>query len=914
MVLPAARSLGDANGPARTARSALMPPQTPIAHDRPGDGDLVEPQRDGSAPQLALFVGSASIAAAIGGLVVAIAGLAFAEPRSVLLGLVALVYAIWLATIGVRTELLRQPEIVGKIAAFTLVVVALAALLEPAVAFAMAISAFIPCVLALPFLGSRATGGILLVAGAVSFGSFLAGQLVPRSDRLPRDLAAGMAWLTLALAYGFLLVVLWEVSRRMKTTAEDLRTVVAMSNDVSRTMDPQLVGDRIARHIALAVGASDCALSYWDRVGDRLVTLGYFPTERRTALQPSYSLAEYPETRRVLELARPVIVDTIDPNADRNEVAYLKSINQRSMAIVPLIAASTTIGTLELTSERSGAFDARHVEIATMLAGEAAMALENARLYDEIRHQALHDGLTGLANRVLFRDRVIQALERTRGRDGKPFGILFIDLDDFKVLNDTLGHARGDDVLVAAAGRVSASLRPADTAARLGGDEFAVLLEDVGDEETALSIAIRLADALREPLELGDASPRIAASIGVALSGTAGETADDLLRNADVAMYAAKASSRGRAEVFRSAQRAEAAERSDLAALLRGVDERGELRLDYQPIVQLGTDAGAVVGLEALVRWQLPDRPLMMPGQFIDLAEETGDIVPMGRWILREACRQTREWQVRLELPTLEISVNLSARQFQEHDLVDAVRSVLEETGLPPACLTLEITESGLMQRTAGTIGRLAELRALGIHLAIDDFGTGYSSLSYLERFPVDILKIDRSFISSIETSGERPAIARAIVELGRTLGLTVVAEGIEQRRAGRLARQPRLPARPGLPVLATDGRRRDRGVPRGRRDPPRPRHRAGRRGGRPGRRAAAPTQAPARLRGVARARQNGLTTISQRMTSRPTPPIVTRISGWRFVRRAARSSGLALPVGSLSTIDGRPTAFRTCP
>ena len=550
-----------------------------------------------------------------------------------------------------------------------------------------------------------------------------------------------------------------------------------MSNDLSRTMDPQLVGDRIARHIARAVGANDCALSYWDRPNDRVVTLGYFPLERRSALQPTYSLADYPETRRVLDIGEPTIIDTTDPLADRHEVGYLRSIGQRSMAIVLPVAAGTTIGTVELTSERSGLFDARGVELATMLAGEAAMALENARLYDEIRHQALHDGLTGLANRVLFRDRVVQALERRHGREGRPFAVLFIDLDDFKVLNDTLGHARGDDVLIAAAARVEASLRPSDTAARLGGDEFAVLLDDVGDEQTAPSIAIRLADTLRQPINVGDASPSIAASIGVALSGE-DETADDLLRNADVAMYAAKASSRGRAEVFRSTLRAEAAARQDLAALLRGVEQRGELRLDYQPIVELGS--GAVVGLEALVRWQPPDRPLLMPGQFIDIAEETGDIVPMGLWILREACRQTREWQVRLGLPSLQISVNLSARQFQEPDLVETIRVVLDETGLPPSSLILEITESGLMQRTAGTVGRLADC-GRSAHLAIDDFGTGYSSLSYLERFPVDILKIDRSFIANVSATGERPAIARAIVDLGRTLGLRVVAEGIEE-------------------------------------------------------------------------------------------------------------------------------------
>ncbi len=756
-----------------------MPPSTSADRIIPGDGYLVEPQSDGSARQLALLIRGVAIAGAMVGGLEALFGFAYGETRAVVLGLTAVAYASWLARLSMRFDDLRQAETIARIAAATLVLVALAAILEPTIAFAMAFASLLPVVLVLPFLGSRAIGRILVVGGIVGLGSVLAGEFLPRGDRLPAALSGGIASLTFVLVYGFLLVFLWEVSRRMKSTADDLRSVVAMSNDVSRTMDPQLVGDRIARHIARAVGASDCALSYWDHPGDRLVTLGYYPPERRGTLQPAYLLADYPETRRVLELARPVIIDTIDPNADPKEVAYLKSIDQRSMAIVPLIAAGTTIGTLELTSARSGAFDARHVEIATMLAAEAAMALENARLYDEIRHQALHDGLTGLANRVLFRDRVVQALERSRGRDGRPFGVLFIDLDDFKVVNDTLGHARGDDVLVAAAMRVAASLRPADTAARLGGDEFAVLLDDVGDEETALSIAIRLADALREPIELGDASPMIAASIGVAVSGTDGETADDLLRNADVAMYAAKSSSRGRAELFRSATRAEAAARSDLAALLRGVEGRGELRLDYQPIVELAS--GAVVGLEALVRWQLPDRPLLMPIQFIDLAEETGDIVPMGRWILRESCRQTREWQLRLALPDLEVSVNLSARQFQEQDLVESVRSVLAETGLPAASLTLEITESGLMQRTAGTIGRLAELRALGIHLAIDDFGTGYSSLSYLERFPVDILKIDRSFIAGISATGERPAIARAIVELGRTLGLQVVAEGIEQ-------------------------------------------------------------------------------------------------------------------------------------
>jgi diguanylate cyclase (GGDEF)-like protein len=745
----------------------------------PSDPRAVDARPDSRQRQLVLLVRAVAVAAAVIGLMELGMGAAFGDSRSVLLGVTTMIYAAWVAHESSRLTFEGQPAAIARISFVTLAVIGVSAVLQPEVAPAMAIAALLPGVLTLPFLDGRQVRRVLTLAGVVGIGSVIAGEVVPARNAIPAQLTAALAFVTLIMAFGFLLVFLLEVSRRMTSTADDLRSIVAMSNDLSRTMDPQLVGDRIARHIARAVGANDCALSYWDRPNDRVVTLGYFPLERRSALQPTYSLSDYPETRRVLESGTATIIDTADPTADRHEVSYLRSIGQLSSAIVPLVAAGTTVGTVELTSEASGAFDDRGVELAMMLASEAAMALENARLYDEIRHQALHDGLTGLANRVLFRDRVVQALERRHGREGRPFAILFIDLDDFKVLNDTLGHARGDDVLIAAAARVEASLRPSDTAARLGGDEFAVLLDDVGDEATALSIAIRLADALRQPVELGDASPAIAASIGVALSGSDNETADDLLRNADAAMYAAKASSRGRAEVFRSALRSEAAARTDVAAQLRGVEQRGELRLDYQPIVELGSCA--VVGLEALVRWQPPDRPLLMPGQFIDIAEETGDIVPMGLWILREACRQTHEWQLRLGLPTLQVSVNLSARQFQEPDLVDSIRHALDETGLPPSSLILEITESGLMQRTAGTIGRLDELRALGTHLAIDDFGTGYSSLSYLERFPVDILKIDRSFIANVSATGERPAIAKAIVELGRTLGLRVVAEGIEE-------------------------------------------------------------------------------------------------------------------------------------
>ncbi|MEX1170435.1 MAG: EAL domain-containing protein [Chloroflexota bacterium] len=756
-------------------------PHHPIAPDtafRAGSPD-VPTLSDGRARQLALMIrGIGLVILPIDGLELLV-GVAYGEWRAIVLGMASLTYAFWLLHLSRRPDVLARESTITRLALATLGLIAVAAVLEPTIAVAMAIGALLPGVLVLPFLRSPAVGRVLAVVGLVGIGSVVAGQVVPASSLLPPEVTGPLSFATMVLSYGFVLLFLWEVSRRLKGTTDDLRSVVALSSDLSSTMDPQLVGYRIVRHIAQTVGATECGLCYWDRTSDRLVTMGVYPAERASVLLPWYPLSDFPATRQVLETSTPLIVNVADPMADASEVAYLATLGMRSMAMVPLIAAGNPIGTLELMSERSDAFTARDLEMAAMLGAEGAMALENARLYERISHQALHDGLTGLANRVLFRDRVTTAIERARGRDGRQFAILFIDLDDFKTLNDMLGHARGDDILMAVARRVSESLRPSDTAARLGGDEFAVILEAVEDEATALSIAIRMADALREPMEIHGGLTTVAASIGVALSGTLGETADDLLRNADVAMYAAKSTSRGRAQVFQSVLRADAVARSELAGLLRGSEQRGELRLDYQPIVVLET--GAVVGLEALVRWQPPERPLLMPDQFIDLAEQTGDIVPMGIWILREACRQTRAWQVRLGLPDLQVSVNLSARQFQEHDLVETVRTVLEETELAPSSLVLEITESGLMQRTSGTIGRLTELRSLGIHLAIDDFGTGYSSLSYLERFPVDSLKIDRSFVAELLPTGERPAIARAIVELGRTLDLRVVAEGIEE-------------------------------------------------------------------------------------------------------------------------------------
>ncbi len=753
---------------------------TPSPPDRPARAD---PQPAVAVPGASILVGLVrliGVTALAIGLLEAIAGVAYREPRAVLLGLTAATYGIWVSTRAGRLHGAQRESTITRIAALTLALIALAATLQPSMATAMAIASLLPAVVATPLVSSRTVLRLLVASGVVGAWSVLVGAVLPDPNRLPVTAQSAFAFITLVLAYTFLIMFLWEVSRRLKDTAADLRSVIAMSGDLAQSLDPRLVGDRIAVHIARAVGADDCALSYWDRTTNRVLTLGYEPPERRGALNETYAVDDYPATREVLETQRPMRIDVDDPAADPAEVEYLAEIGHRSMAMVPLVAAGRTVGLIEVTAARRRAFGDRAVELATMLAGEAAMALENARLYDQIRHQALHDGLTGLANRVLFRDRVEHAVERSR-RAGSQVAILFIDLDDFKTLNDSHGHARGDEVLSTVGARLLGVLRPVDTAARLGGDEFAVLLEDVTGDADALAVATRISESFRQPLAFDDAPIRVAASIGVAL-GTGPETADDLLRNADVAMYAAKQTSRGGAEIFRPALRDGAADRAARAERLRGVEQRDELRLDYQPIVDLSTSG--IVGMEALVRWQPPDGPVLMPSEWIDLAEETGDIVPIGRWILHEACRQARDWQIRLERPDLRISVNLSARQFGDHDILATVRTVLDETGLPPASLILEITESGLMRRTASTISRLAALRELGCHLAIDDFGTGYSSLSYLERFPIDILKIDRTFVSS--TGAAASPIARAVIDLGRTLELEVIAEGIERAEQAR--------------------------------------------------------------------------------------------------------------------------------
>jgi len=357
--------------------------------------------------------------------------------------------------------------------------------------------------------------------------------------------------------------------------------------------------------------------------------------------------------------------------------------------------------------------------------------------------------------------------------------VLFVDLDDFKHVNDSLGHAAGDQLLVATAKRLKSCLRPGDTAARFGGDEFAVLLERVTSRDAAAAVAARVIDTLHQPFGLQGRTIPIKASVGLAIGRRGVEDADALLRNADVAMYAAKAGGKDRFEVFRPEMHADMVQRLELEAELRHAADRGELVLHYQPIVELAS--GRITRVEALVRWAHPTRGLLGPLAFVPLAEEQGMIGPIGRWVLDEACRQARCWQDRFPAaPPLSMHVNLSGKQLQQPGLIAEVAQALEACALEPELLTLEITETVLMADIDTVSQRLQDLKQLGVLLAIDDFGTGYSSLSYLRRFPIDMLKIDKAFVDGIGKGREDVTLAHAIVNLSHTLQLHTIAEGIE--------------------------------------------------------------------------------------------------------------------------------------
>jgi diguanylate cyclase (GGDEF)-like protein/PAS domain S-box-containing protein len=436
------------------------------------------------------------------------------------------------------------------------------------------------------------------------------------------------------------------------------------------------------------------------------------------------------------------------------------------------------------------------------------------RAEDRLRHRALHDELTDLPNRALFSDLLRQTIARSKRHPDHRFAVLFLDIDRFKVVNDSLGHSVGDQLLVLIARRLEECLRPEDTVARLGGDEFTVLVDGIAGSGDAVRLANRIQKVLAKPFELGGRETFTTASIGIALSSTGYIDAEEVLRDADNAMYRAKSGGKARYQLFDKKMHAQAMRLLHLETDLRHALERRELELFYQPIV--GFESRDIVALEALVRWRHPTRGLLGPREFIPLAEENGLIVPLGQWVLGEACRQLREWsRVLPDARETIVSVNISGRQLAEPGLARDVETVLSATGLAPSRLRLEMTESVVMRNATSTRATLADLRDLGVHVAIDDFGTGYSSLSYLHRFPVDTLKIDRSFVGNLDRKRENLEIVKCIVSIANNLHLKVTAEGVETERQVELLQHARcthgqgflfhrpLPAAEALPLLS---------------------------------------------------------------------------------------------------------------
>lgn len=459
----------------------------------------------------------------------------------------------------------------------------------------------------------------------------------------------------------------------------------------------------------------------------------------------------------------------------------------RATMAAPVHEGGKVIGGLVVASQTpERTYSAAEQEMLRSLAEHAGLAVADARTVqalqeavDDALHKALHDPLTGLSNRARFIDRLEHALTVRRPR-GVEVAVLYVDLDDFKMVNDRFGHTTGDRLLVEVADRLVGAVRAGDTVARLGGDEFAVLFENAEGIAHAERGAARILEVFKHPFLLGHHQVSATASIGIALPGRSGTTPEEALRNADVAMYRAKSAGKSRAVVFEPDMYESLVERIELKAELRQAIDRQEIEAYFQPIVDLSSER--VIGVEALARWWHPRRGFVPPEVFIPLAEETGDIVTLGRHVLAQACSWAGDWHNRhADEPPLSVSVNVSARQLQDPGLPTDVAQALMASQLAPASLVLEITESVLMQDTEGSLARLNELKDIGVRLALDDFGTGYSSLSYLRRFPVDLLKIDRSFVSALSAGDEVPLIVEAIIALADVLGLENVAEGVEE-------------------------------------------------------------------------------------------------------------------------------------